>query len=253
MGLTSTNSDTKGPTDGNNTNQATAPAGASLPNTKPYTSSTLGLLHDDEIGNHPTKSKDVAILRRLKLAILEAQHPYFKANIDLSNLQDLVLNPGSRPVGPGANQLSTLDSTVTQPSGYRRRNAPPALDDLGTSGPTILDYGNEDNSVKPQVSNEKSVQPSTTSAHMEDVSMASLDDSDKPESFDVNPVNIASGDPDSENKRPATQTLGRYILHSPIRSDSDSRMSQDGPRVHYTHRLFRHDTQEKIIRYAHPD
>ncbi|KAF8739952.1 hypothetical protein RHS02_05143, partial [Rhizoctonia solani] len=217
MGLASTNSDTNGPIPRSGTNQSATTVRVSTPNILPYTSSALGLLHDDKFGNHPTESKDIAILRRLKLAILEGQHPYFKANIDLSNLQDLVLNSGSRPVGPPFNQSIVLEPTVPQSSGHKRRNAPPALDDLGTSGPTILDYGNEDSNGKSQVNADKTTQSNATSAHPEDVNMANPEGSG-----DSSPPHE---DPGSENRQPPTQTLGRYVLHSPILSESANQMA----------------------------
>ncbi|KAJ1304250.1 hypothetical protein OPQ81_005411 [Rhizoctonia solani] len=146
MTFTSTTAGADHPTQASGTDQAAAPTAASLSNhnTVPHTRSSLGLLHDDNFGTHPVESKDITILRRLKLAILEGQHPYFKAKADLSNLQDLFLASGSRSMGPGAHQPGVLDPTLPRSSGHTRRNPPPALDDLGSSGPATLDYGNDD-------------------------------------------------------------------------------------------------------------
>ncbi|KAG8744503.1 hypothetical protein FRC10_010068 [Ceratobasidium sp. 414] len=87
--------------------------------------SFLGLLDDASAGYQATDSKDVTILRRLKLAILEGQHPYFKANIDLSNLQDLVLatdsphiaNPTPQPDLPAGTALAKQKSPSLQDNG----------------------------------------------------------------------------------------------------------------------------------------
>ncbi|CAE7097082.1 unnamed protein product [Rhizoctonia solani] len=214
MTFSPTTTDTAHPSQASGVEQATAP-------TQIYnTTSALGLLHDDKLGNNPVESKDIAILRRLKLAILEGQHPYFKANVDLSNLQDLVLASGSRPVGPNLHS-SPLDTTPAQPSGHPRRNVPPALDDLGSSGPNTLDYGNEDSNGVSADTLEKSLQPdTTTSARSEDVSMANLDSSEKSEQVGVNSQDESSGSPSSENRRTSAQTLGRYVLHSPVLSES---------------------------------
>ncbi|CAE6459944.1 hypothetical protein ACGC1H_007311 [Rhizoctonia solani] len=184
-----------------------------------HTASALGLLHDDRFGNHSVESKDITILRRLKLAILEGQHPYFKANVDLSNLQDLVLASGSRSTGPSAHQ-PVLEPTQAQ-SSQPRRNIPPALDDLGSSDSTTLDYGNEDGKDVREVSPEKGLQPGTTSARLEDVNMANLPDPEKSEQPGES-LNHSSQSPSSESRRPSTQTLGRYVLHSPIQSESGS-------------------------------
>ncbi|KEP51268.1 hypothetical protein V565_064640 [Rhizoctonia solani 123E] len=187
-----------------------------------HTASALGLLHDDKFGGHSVESKDITILRRLKLAILEGQHPYFKANVDLSNLQDLVLASGSRSTGPSAHH-SVLEPTQAQ-SSQPRRTVPPALDDLGSSDSTTLDYGNEDGKGVEEASPEKGLQSSTTSARLEDLNMVNLHDSEKPEQPSES-LNHSSQSPNSENRRPSTQTLGRYVLHSPIQSEPGSQMT----------------------------
>ncbi|CAE6394240.1 unnamed protein product [Rhizoctonia solani] len=209
---------------GSGNNEATAMNGAltSTYDANSHNTSALGLLHDDRFGSHPVESKDIAILRRLKLAILEGQHPYFKANVDLSNLQDLVLASGSRSTGPTAHHSSVLDPTQAQPSGHTRRNVPPALDDSGSSGPTTLDYGNEDGKGMSEVGPEKGLQSEVTSARLEIVSMANLDTSETSGQPDADSQDDLPESASSENRPPSTQTLGRYVLHSPIQSESGS-------------------------------
>ncbi|CAE6431741.1 unnamed protein product [Rhizoctonia solani] len=221
MTFTSTTTDTNYLTQDSPSDQA-ATAPSPTQNATLRNGLALGLLHDDQIGNQPVESKDITILRRLKLAILEGQHPYFKANVDLSNLQDLVLASGSRSIGPSAHQPNLLEPTLAQPSGHGRRNVPPALDDLRSSGPTVLDYGNEDSMSASEIGPEQSLQSGTTSARLEDVNMANLDGSEKSEQSGGNSQDGSSGDSSSEIRRPSTQTLGRYVLHSPIESEPGS-------------------------------
>ncbi|CAE6467719.1 unnamed protein product [Rhizoctonia solani] len=227
MTFSSTAADTNHIAQGTGTDQDAASAGASPPpnhNALSYNNSALGLLHDDRSGNHPVESKDITILRRLKLAILEGQHPYFKANVDLSNLQDLVLGSGSRSIGAGVHPHVSLDSSSVQPSGHIRRHIPPALDDLGPSEPTTLDYGNED-SRSTEVSPEKSLRPGMTSARLEDVNMVNIDSFERSEQSSGNSLDDPSQNSDSDNRRPSTQTLGRYVLHSPIPTEPDSQLT----------------------------
>ncbi|KAG8714187.1 hypothetical protein FRC11_009487 [Ceratobasidium sp. 423] len=73
-----------------------------------------------------------------------------------------------------------------------------------------------------EVGPEKSPQPGTTSARLEDVNMANLDSSETSEQSGGNSQDDSPGDPSSEIRRPSTQTLGRYVLHSPIGSESGS-------------------------------
>ncbi|KAH7339279.1 hypothetical protein B0J17DRAFT_654544 [Rhizoctonia solani] len=224
MTFSSTTTDTNHLAQGISTDQADATTGTSPPpnhNAISYNNSALGLLHDDKHGNHPVESKDIAILRRLKLAILEGQHPYFKANVDLSNLQDLVLGSSSRPIGAGTHPPVSLDSSSAQPSGHIRRNVPPTLDDLGPSGPSTLDYGIEDGKDTSEVGPETGPRPDMTNARLEDVKMGS----EKSEQSSGNWQDDPSRNSDSDNRRPSTQTLGRYVLHSPIQSEPDSQLT----------------------------
>jgi hypothetical protein len=203
-----------------------------LPNhdTAQHAGSSLGLLHDDKLGSQPTDSKDVTILRRLKVAILEGQHPYFKANVDLSNLQDLVLTSGSR----SANSVMTSTQESSHPDTTMARSTD-QVPSVASLVPTNISRSPVRMAVDSRIgegkdtseaNNDKNLQSGMTKVHVEDVKMAHFDIQEvavDPEESGKHAGAGLSGNSTSENLRAASQTLGRYALHSPIESESNNR------------------------------
>ncbi|KAF8597872.1 hypothetical protein BDV93DRAFT_561832 [Ceratobasidium sp. AG-I] len=198
---------------------------------------SLGLLHDSRLGPQTSESKDVAILRRLKIAILEGQHPYFKANVDLSNLQDLVLASSASHITNGAapiTQLTELSSQMilggVRTSNFSRDDASPALSaTMRSRTPVATNSSSQDGKPardtligRPPIS---SMLMSSLDEHSRDTEMKAselIETNQARITFEDSGADIKLGSSpagfnvDDKNVRPTPgYTLGRYTLHSP--------------------------------------
>ncbi|KAG8701274.1 hypothetical protein FRC09_005455, partial [Ceratobasidium sp. 395] len=161
-------------------------------------------------GYQSTDSNDVTILRRLKLAILEGQHPYFKANVDLSNLRDLVLTTAVSNDTTSATLRSDLPIEAVLAG--RTNNS---LPDGGSFTSTLVGLAvkSEDNSngkIASEVDRRshdtemKSVESSQTQVVSKDFDLDAREES--PSDIKINSKATKSG---------SAITLGPYTLSSP--------------------------------------
>ncbi|KAG8718239.1 hypothetical protein FRC08_005675 [Ceratobasidium sp. 394] len=194
------------------TQQTTTPPFEQLPG------SSLGLLDDASAGSQATDSHDVAILRRLKLAILEGQHPYFKANVDLSNLQDLVLATSSSHITSPASRLDLPEGTVLA------EQINPSLQDNGP--PTSI------TSIASAVNGRDSSEGAAESAvdkRSHDIEMKN----GEPDQTRIASKDSGEGvsgespcDPIISKTSGSAYTLGRYTLLSPIEPEATNHIGR---------------------------
>ncbi|KAB5589734.1 Serine/arginine repetitive matrix protein 2 [Ceratobasidium theobromae] len=198
---------------------------------------SLGLLHDDKVGSQPTDSKDVAILRRLKLAILEGQHPYFKANVDLSNLQDLVLTSGSRSAHCGAadvQESGLLDATMAQSNGQviSARLTPASC--VGSPVPAAMDSRTGEGTNDSKMDDITNTQPGVAKMGAGDgmivypIQKVPMDSREP----GAKPPTAAPGDLAFDNQPTTSNTLVQHTLLSPTTQESNSRESSHFRKFH---------------------
>jgi hypothetical protein len=182
----------------------------------------LGLLDDANLGHQATDSKDVAILRRLKLAILEGQHPYFKANVDLSNLQDLVLaTSASRVTNPAHQSELPKETALVDPTHTFAKD--------GTSSPANAVLRSPiAKVVNGHSKHDKSGAETSLDQRLHDFEMNNVEPNEtrmtsNDFSADTPRGPASEKNLDSKNTQPGSFcTLGRHTLLSPIESESAS-------------------------------
>lgn len=202
---------------------------------------SLGLLHNARLGYQKTDSKDIAILRRLKLAILEGQHPYFKANVDLSNLQDLVLAssvprvPDTIASSISRTELPTqaaLDGVQTSTQSQDDASLAPSVT-VRTQAPVTANATSQNGKPAPGVLigrppiSSASVSPLDEHSHDVEMRISELVETDQARmnsndsGADIKPgTSPTNSNSDDQSTRPTpSYTLGRHTLHSPVPSE----------------------------------
>ncbi|QRW07959.1 hypothetical protein RhiLY_06958 [Ceratobasidium sp. AG-Ba] len=179
----------------------------------------LGLLDDASAGYPATESKDVEILRRLKLAILEGQHPYFKTNINLSNLQDLILpapvphiNPALRlEIGPLGQPITQVEDTSSLNSTTPRSS---------TVGPP---NGRIENPKRDATMDERSTDVEMKNIESDHAQIVSKDFV----AADLGPSYVSTTAKSKTAQSGSSYTLGRYKLLSPVESEFTNHVGRE--------------------------
>jgi hypothetical protein len=206
---------------GTSTGLSTTSEPLPLSSPNPPSQPSLGLLDDADIGHQATDSKDVAILRRLKLAILEGQHPYFKANVDLSNLQDLVLTGSATRATNLIRQPESKETALAEStSAFTKDGTPPTANAVPHSPIAKVVNGHSKHN--------KSGAETSLDQRLHDFEMNNVESNESRMSSNDFGADIPRGPAseknlDSKNIQPGSSyTLGRHTLMSPIERESAS-------------------------------
>ncbi|KAG9123051.1 hypothetical protein FRC07_000302, partial [Ceratobasidium sp. 392] len=181
--------------------------------------SPLGLLDDASPGYHTTNSKDVTVLRRLKLAILEGQHPYFKAHVDLSNLQNLVLANPTPDITPQSD-LPTESTLVKQTSTSPQDNSSLTSTSVG------LAVNGYNENINGEVKSDVDRRPQDIEMENAESSHSRIVPKDFGAGTRTESASVTATKPKATQSGSA-YTLGRYKLLSPVEAEPKHRVGRE--------------------------